>query len=328
MKKFNLVLIHRGSEYERDFKEIADKIVAIDPSIAVHCIDPRATNVMRDEDWQRPSLTVALLAKFKAVLRRGHVLTNRAIHKTGQHHIFTKSGLPTPPTQRLTLGTKLDPIMFGEYVVIKPTNPNLASYGRGIQLFRRKRLENMMISDFPRDHLIHRDLNGFIVQRFIDTGPYLRMYRILTLFGVPLYSWAAREVVPIHRIGGTDYEIEKLRITSNSGEDRIRILDSHAEVLSLSVCIGNAFPDIPILGIDIVPEERTGRLYVLECNPGGNTWHFSSRATAAIRRQIGGGSLVGEKKAEEIGRRKLIEQFGAFDRAAEVLVRKVHELAR
>ena len=42
---------------------------------------------------------------------------------------------------------------------------------------------------------------------------------------------------------------------------------------------------------------------------------------------FGGGKLVGEKKAEEIGRKMHIDQFGAFDRAAEVLVRKTRELA-
>ena len=186
----------------------------------------------------------------------------------------------------------------------------------------------MSIADFPRDHMIHRDRNGFLVQRFIDTGPLLRMFRVFTLFGVPLFCWSAREVVPAPRVGGSDEEIEKLRITSNAGDDRHRTLCADPDVLELGRRVGAAFPDIPILGMDIIPEERTGKLYVLECNPGGNTWHFSAGATASIRRQIGGGSLVGEKRAEENGRQMLIDQLGAFDRAAEVLVQKVHSLAK
>jgi hypothetical protein len=327
MPERNLVIIHRGPEYVRDFRDISDRITAIDPAISVFAIDSRTSRVMPDDAWTRPTLTVALLAKFKANIRRGPTLVNRAIHKTGQHHIFRQAGLPTPPTARFVPGMKLDPILFGEYVLIKPTSPDLASYGRGIQLFRRRKLEVMAITDFPRDHLIHRDRNGFIVQRFIDTGPLLRMYRVLTLFGVPLFCWSAREVVPAPAIGGSDEDIEKLRITSNTGDYRTRTLCLDPEVLELGKRVGAAFPDIPLLGMDIIPEERTGKLYVLECNPGGNTWHFSAKTTAAIRRQIGGGNLLGEKRAEETGRQMMIDQFGAFDRAAEVLVHKVHSLA-
>jgi hypothetical protein len=327
MPERNLVIIHRGPDYVRDFREISDRITAIDPEISVFAIDARTSRVMPDDAWARPTLTVALLAKFAAQIRRGPILANRAIHKTGQYHIFRQAGLPTPPTARFVPGMKLDPIMFGEYVLIKPTSPDLASYGRGIQLFRRRKLETMAAADFPRDHLIHRDRNGFIVQRFIDTGPLLRMFRVQTLFGVTLFCWSAKEVVPAPPIGGSDEDIEKLRITSNTGDYRTRMLCSDAEVLELGKRVGAAFPEIPLLGMDIIPEEKTGKLYVLECNPGGNTWHFSATATAAIRRQIGGGNLLGEKRAEETGRQMMIDQFGAFDRAAKVLVHKVRTLA-
>ena len=181
--------------------------------------------------------------------------------------------------------------------------------------------------DFPRDHLIHHDHHGYIVQRFIDTGPLILLYRVLTLFGVPLSCFLAKERVPQPRPAGTDEEIESLSVASNARNFRVRSLYSDAEVLSLGVRVGRAFPDIPILGIDIIREERTGKLFVLECNPGGNTWHFSSKLIAGIRQQMGGGSLVGIKKAEQIGRQMLIDQFGAFDLAAEVLVEKTKQLA-
>jgi hypothetical protein len=42
---------------------------------------------------------------------------------------------------------------------------------------------------------------------------------------------------------------------------------------------------------------------------------------------MGGLTLVGEKKAEMLGRQMLIDQFGAWDRAAEVLVEKTRQLA-
>jgi hypothetical protein len=316
----NLIIIHRGGQYARDFAEIGGKIVARDPGIAVFCIDQHTRRVMGDEAWRRPSLTVALLARFEADIRRGPVLMNRAIHKTGQHRIFTKAGIPTPPTLRFVPGMKLDPIMFGEFVVIKPTNPRIASYGRGIQLFRRRKLETMRLRDFPRDHLIHQDRDGYIVQRLIDTGPLLKMHRVQTLFGVPLYCWAAQNHEPLAPIGGTDEDIERVMIASNAGQERVRWLCVDSEALALSARVGEAFPHVPILGMDIVRDEKTGKIYVLECNPGGNTWHFSSEAVISIRQQFGGGD-------EAAGRQKMIDQLGAFDLAAEVLVKKVRELA-
>lgn len=327
MPERNLIIIHRGPEYMRDFMEIADRISTIEPSISVFCIDPSTTRVMADDAWKRPTLTVALMSRFRAHIRRGPVLANRAIHKTGQHRIFMQAGLPTPPTMRFTPGTKLDPIMFGEYVVIKPTSPDLASFGQGIQLFRRRKLETMTLSDFPRDHLVHQDRNGFIVQRFIDTGSLIPYTRLMVLFGVPLSCWSTKERVPRMPLGGTDEEIEKLRITSNTGDLIDRFPSSDLDVLALAPRVGAAFPTIPLLGIDVIREEKTGKLFILEVNPGGNVWHFSSRALAEIRQELGGASIVGAKKGELLGRQMMIDQFDAFGRAAEVLVHKVRELA-
>lgn len=327
MSERNLIVIHGGSDYVRDFEEIARKISAIDPTIFVSCIDKSTSRAVPDDAWQRRTLTVALRPKFNADIRRGPVLRNRPILKPRQYKILLDAGLPTPPTALFSPGMKLDPIMFGEYVVIKPTDPKLASYGRGIRLFRRRKLETMKITDFPRDHFIHRDRDGYIVQRFVDTGPFLGVYRVLTLFGVPLYCFGAQDKLPQPRVSGTDDEVEKLRVTSNTGTFRVRWLCSDPDLLDLAARVGKAFPDIPVLGTDIIREEATGRPFVLECNPGGNTWHISSRQTASVRRAMGGGSLVGPKKADEIGRQMLIDQFGAFDLSAAVLVKKTNELA-
>jgi hypothetical protein len=327
MSERNLIIIHRGPDYVRDFEEIEKKILAIDPGISVFCVDIQTSRVVPDDAWKRPTLTVALQTPFRADIKRGPVLRNRQLHKPWQHRVLLEAGLPSPPTIRYLPGMKLDPIMFGEYVVIKPINPNLASHGRGIQLFRRTKLETMAITDFPRDHVIHRDRHGYIVQRFIDTGPFLAVYRVLTLFGVPLSCWFAKDRLPQPAYGGSDEEIERRRVTSNSGNFRVRSPCSDADVIALGARVGEAFPDIPLLGLDIIREDRTGKLFVIEGNPGGNVWHFSSSITTVVRQQMGGLSLVGAKKAELIGRQMLIDQFGAFDRAAEVLVKKTNELA-
>lgn len=327
MSRRNLIVVHRGPEYQQDFDEIALKVHKINTDITVYHLPGDLDVELPSEAWQYPTLTVSLAPYFRLPIKRGPILRNRPFRKPFQHRVFLAAGLPTPPTAPFRPGVRLDPIQFGELVVIKPTNPDLASYGNGIQLFRRRRLEQMTIADFTRQHLIHRDTEGFIVQRFIDTGPHLPVYRVLTLFAAPLYNWLARDKVPLSPIGGSDAEVENRRVASNTGSFRERFASDEQDVLELGIRVAEVFPDVPLLGSDIIREEKTGALYVLECNPGGNTWHFSSTTTAGIRRQIGGQSQVGARKAEFLGRQRMIDQLGAFDRAAEVLARKTLELA-
>jgi hypothetical protein len=149
----------------------------------------------------------------------------------------------------------------------------------------------------------------------------------MTLFGLPLSCWSTSERIPRPPLEGSDEEIERLRITSNTGDLLDRFPCRDLDVLALAPRVGAAFLTIPLLGIDVIREERTGKLFILEVNPGGNVWHFSSRALAEIRQELGGASLVGARKGELLGRQMMIDQFDAFSRAAEVLVHKARELA-
>ncbi len=75
-----------------------------------------------------------------------------------------------------------------------------------------------------------------------------------------------------------------------------------------------AFPNIPLQGIDILEESGTGRLYVIEINAGGNTWHFFSSRSALGR--IG------------ITRKDRVAQFGAWKVATEALIETTPVFAR
>lgn len=327
MVRRNLILIHRGPEYEQDFKEISDKIFAMDPDITIYSLAAGSSDQLPEAAWQRPTLTVALNSVFNLKVRRGPVLKNYQIGKLAQHRIFQEAGMATPPTLPFKFGMKLDPIMFGEFVVIKPMSLDLGSQGRGVQLFRRRRLEAMRPSDFPPGHLVHRDSEGYLVQKFIDTGDHVSYNRVSTFFSEPMYSYFSRAKSPRGSLDSPDGIIEKLPVTNNSSSFRERALKIEEDVVALARRVHGAFPGIPLLGTDILREQGTGRLFVIECNPGGNTWHFSSKMNRPLRLRMGGASLVGAKKAEAVARQMHIDQFGAFDRAARVLVEKTRSLA-
>lgn len=326
MTRRNLILIHRGPEYEQDFREISEKVFVLDPEITIYSLATGTTDQLPEAAWQRPTLTVALNSKFNLKIRRGPVLSNYQVRKLAQHRIFREADIPTPPTQEFRIGMTLDPILFGEFVILKPMSLRLTSSGKGIHLFRRRNLEKMTAKDFPADHLVHRDAEGYLVQKFIDTGERVSDNRVSTFFGRVLYAncATARTLRPDLRQIGTD--LCGTAISSLVMESDWR-WHADEDTLQLAQKVHAAFPDIPLLGTDILREADTGKLYVLECNPGGNTWHFSSPTGRKWQFRIGRSLGASRGMAKSAGRKMLLEQFGAIDIVAHALVEKTRELA-
>jgi hypothetical protein len=125
-----------------------------------------------------------------------------------------------------------------------------------------------------------------------------------------------RSNVPIPDLANAS--IEELNIDSNHespGEDNFaaRELVVDNEIMDFAARIAGTFPGLPLLGIDIVRHCKTGELFALEVNGGGNTWQFSSRHAAP-------GRLV-------ISKEERIKQFNAWDTCARVLVEKTRSHA-
>lgn len=322
----NLILIHRsGAHYEQDFAGIARRIAALGQGIRVLCTGPRQP-ALPPEVWRNPTLTVAFLAKYKLKVERGPVLANRTIGKLAQQEIFRRHGIPAPPSLPFRFGMKLDPIVFGEFVVLKPLNLRLTSHGDGVMLFRRRRLEALRREALPRAHPLHSMESEFQVQRYIHTGADIRWNRVSSLFSRPLWALRSRAIEPKVDLSAPDEVIERAAITNVNGGQRFHEFTAEPDVLALAAAVHDAMPDVPLLGVDILRDERTGRLCVLEANPGGNTWHFSSGGGQDLRHAIARDlQLRGDPDAA--AREMMIAQFGAFDVAAEVLARKTVERA-
>jgi hypothetical protein len=327
MAKRNLILIHRGPEYEKDFDEIAAKVNAIDRDITVYHLPSNLKVELPVSAWQHPTLTVALMSKFRLPIRRGPILKNYAIEKLDQQEIFRNNGIPTPPALPFRFGMTLDPILFGEFVILKPMDLRITSTGDSVQLFRRSRVEKLSIKDFPKDHLIHKDAKGYIVQKFIDTGERISAYRVTTFFSTPILSVSMKSNVPRPALGSDDAVLENLPVASNAINDKMRYIHADDDMIKLAQKVHRSLPDIPLLGVDLIREASTGKLYVLECNAGGNTWHFSSNSGQKLRGWFGGHPRVPLDKAAQKGRRMYLEQYGAFDRVADVLIEKTLSLA-
>lgn len=86
-----------------------------------------------------------------------------------------------------------------------------------------------------------------------------------------------------------------------------------ADILALAERAARVFPDIPLLGVDILRDADSGQLHVVEVNSRGGCWGFSSRKATAMQQILG---------------RPFESQFDAFARAARGLIEETRRRAR
>jgi hypothetical protein len=270
--------------------------------------------------WQRPTLTLSFapLSKFRPP--RGAVLQGQPMPKLEQYRRFVAAGLATPKTARFEFGRTYSEDHWGEFVVLKPLDLMMSSKGGQLRFLRTRRLRDLREADFAPDHYLRR--GGALVQSFVDTGPEATMRRVLSLCGRPLYT--SRSWSPMARadLTASDEAIEASIVDPKHPELKVRFtpesrrkVDVDPEALAFGARVAAAFPEIPLIGCDVVRERGTGKLYVLELNAGGNTWHFSSHIYTKARAEMG-------------GRDVFVNQLGAWKIAAEALIARTRELAR
>jgi glutathione synthase/RimK-type ligase-like ATP-grasp enzyme len=133
-------------------------------------------------------------------------------------------------------------------------------------------------------------------------------YRVLTLFGRVLYAARNSWAVPRPPLEDIAANPKGIIASNNSPFGRLRTVWNDPEIIALGEQAASAFPECPVLGVDVVRDAETKKLYVMGVNPAGRVWHFSS--SHAMKRY----------RAEY--RADLYAQFGALDRIAQLLIEK------
>jgi hypothetical protein len=309
----NLILVNQpGWQAAADWHAIADHVRDFDPRIETFVVNGMMPNsYTRRRAAGRPSLVCSPAPLTRFVPARGRVYQGRVIPKIEQLRLLSLSGVPVPRTTVLRPETRLDPQDWGEFVILKPTDLASSSHGNGIQLMRTNRVRYARPQDYPADHPGRR--GPMVVQQFVNTGEYVSLFRVLMLLGEPLYSACFRSTEPRVSLDAPDQDIEGTQIATQALTSRETEFIAPDGLLALARRADAAIPDVPLKGCDIIRNEATGALYVLEVNPGGNTWHFSSQLTAERRAQRG----------PEHQRRRM-RQFDAFRAAARALVARTN----
>jgi glutathione synthase/RimK-type ligase-like ATP-grasp enzyme len=233
--------------------------------------------------------------------RGGAVYCGQILGKDEQLRRLASIGILTPKTEVLSSPSSFDPDEWGEYVIVKPCNFNS---GRGVKLVRTVDLA----ARYEELTAIAND--QFIVEPYIDHAEdgYPAEYRVLSLFGRALYcarnQWGDKRP-PLAEIADDPLGVIASNTITMGG--RVRSICHDPEIVSLGERAHEAFPECPLIGVDIIRESQSGRLYVLEVNPHGSVWHFSSTLS---------------KKMEPEHVRDLYAQFNALDLAADLLIQK------
>jgi glutathione synthase/RimK-type ligase-like ATP-grasp enzyme len=195
----------------------------------------------------------------------------------------------------------MDPERWGQYAVVKPLR---GSMGRNVYLVPT----TQVIARYAE--LTLNETREMVVQPYIEHSEngYPTEYRVLTLFGKVLYSARNSWGMPRRPLEEIAADPNGIIASNDKHFGRVRTVSTDPDVIRLGERAHMAFPQVPVLGVDVVREAGTGALYAMEVNPAGDTWHLSSLLTK---------NFFTPEHTQE-----LYAQFNALDRVAQLLIEK------
>jgi glutathione synthase/RimK-type ligase-like ATP-grasp enzyme len=306
MKAGKVLAICCRPENHDDFVAIGKRIIRKAPEIAVvikpvfyhpNELDPALQNF--------PLLNLYLVNPPQVIPSRGKTLFVERIDKFEQIKQYAAAGIATPKTIEYELDQPINKNDWGEHVFIKPRK---GSFSKNSFLIPTK-----YILDIKPYFEEVAPKEKFILQQFINTGVNATSYRVLNFFGEALSFCSLTCPKPIYLPNNLDEAFNNDTVQTNlENANAIRKLEYDNEILNFSKKTFNVFNDKPIQGTDIIIDTKSNKLLVLEANLGGNSWVFTKENWGAYK---------------QLGRPALLQQFNAFDVAADVLIKKTEELA-
>ena len=125
-----------------------------------------------------------------------------------------------------------------------------------------------------------------LAQQYVFTGPYPRSYRVFTVLGKVIFAHTSTATEPISLPDPKGADPVDLDVTSNGVERKLQI-NNEADAIDLARSIHAKLPDVPTMGIDLIREDKTGKLFVMEMNSSGFTWQLSSDIGLGHQRKYG-----------------------------------------
>ncbi|MGE3874510.1 MAG: hypothetical protein AB7F74_16305 [Parvibaculaceae bacterium] len=284
MYSHNLVIIHVPKEQAiADFLSIRNIMAGRAPDIKVHVVS--VAKLPPREFWRttetRPTLIfsphdISLDASIK-----GARLISTRLPKTREAELLASAGADVPEMRLIMPETRLDEDQWGPFTVVKP---DLGLRGRGIHLMHTRDVRWTDTSLLPPDDPRHR--RELVAQRYIDTGPHFTCYRVTTVLGRPIFCVSSTALDRRPELDPAGAGPLDLPVAANNMARKLE-MSNDPEIIELAVGIHAKLPKLPIMGLDIVREQDSGRLFVLEYNSSGRIWHLSSLHGLQCQREFG-----------------------------------------
>jgi len=302
----NLVLLaNPGLNQVGDFAKVAGFVREYAPEVRpIVALDQR--HRWRKYFWStRPTLVFSPVPVEHFRPRRGVAYHGNSLPKSEEYVALERCGVPYPRYRVLTEQNPQpkDLAELGQYVVLKPDRG-----GRGamVKIVRsgRARWE-------PAETRIAGESDALIAQEFIYTGPWPVSYRVTTLFGQVLWSLkveADKTRAPLAPGPDAFRQTPGVTVVSNS-KRCVMSLNFDQEIIAFAerahagLLAAGAMSQIPLLGVDVIRDALTGKLYVVELNSSGYVWHFSSPLGLRAQKEFGfslEGQFDGLRKAARI----------------------------
>jgi glutathione synthase/RimK-type ligase-like ATP-grasp enzyme len=231
--------------------------------------------------WPRATVAIEMDGLKYVKPLRGQRFFHSTPGKLREAEALERIGVSVPPLVLIEPDTVLNPNEWGPYVVVKPV---FGRRGAFVQIRRTTRVRYQDPVTLPTEHY---GRNGMIAQRFVYTGRWPVSYRVVTYFGrvITAIRFRGRCHLPplegpadFNRAGGHS-------IVASAMGSRIETIDE-PDILDLARRAHDAFPGIPSLGVDIIREAESRRLFVLETNPYGRSWLLETSAGRKIERDF------------------------------------------
>jgi hypothetical protein len=287
LSRYNLILttISGSPETKNDLEEIAQGVETIDPRIRAMVLSGGLRHrLARPYLWTRPTLTIVTKGRGPVGFWPGKILGPKALMKSGEYGRLTEAGFPVPRWTLVTPDVVLNPEEWGPYVVEKP---NYGALGAHVKIKRTDRLKFKPSDQLEETHRGRR--GGLLVQEFIFTGEWPESFRVYTLLGKAILCYHQTTVgrgKPLSGRWGHGKDGGP-SIVSNTKQMKVTLAESDEIVSLCERAHSTAFPEIPLLGFDVVKDADSGKLYILECNSHGPTWPFLSETSLSIQQRSG-----------------------------------------
>ena len=228
--------------------------------------------------------------------------------KSEEYRVLEQAGIPVPHWITLEEGKVPDLSGFGNYVVRKP---DYGAKGAEIRIVRRDRVRWKPVATSAAGP--SRAARAESRVRIMAVS-----YRVNTLFGRVMFCLVitGNKARPTLK-GPDDFDArgdgQSVSIVSNARDSSAEFC-MDAKIISFGERAARAFPDLPMLGVDILKDAVTGKLMVTEMNALGHNWNFNPEFVATIRvdvaRQFDGLRKAAYVLAEETQRRATAARAG------------------